>query len=410
MNFLLVAKGADVTAWRAVENYNSAYRQALLDLASSDRTDSVESVFSETCAKLEAAITTHNVLLKRLNSLIEDVSTTSQDSLRELTEAFYTDLYQYFEHFHSSQAFYQLSMAFLKRVSTSIIAQTIDKLGLSPADLPQISLVAVGSAGRCEYSPFCQLQILIIHGDASDQQHRSINMFCDSLHAGFEAAGMPVDPMVTPRDPRWRGTLAEWQQRCEIGLRPQTHEEYIYLCRLVDLCPLNPGDELSLELKMISSAALNGSRAALTNLIERMLSISNGLGLMGGLKLDRKGGSRGKFRLQDHGLLPLSVALSALALIRKITAVSSCERIQELLKRGEVDVEMAERMLVTWHKMNYLRLCQEKSFHTNKIIEYSLFLDPNDMSAEERQSLKETLESVAIIQRHVEITFSGMGD
>lgn len=410
MDFLLSAKGVDVTSWRAVENFNVVYRQALLDLAASNRTEYSESVISDTCAGLEATITMHDTLLKRLNSLTDNASTTAPGALKELTTTFYCELYRHFGHFHSTQAFYQLSMAFLKRASAAIIAQTTDKLGPSACSLPEIALIAVGSAGRCEYSPFSQLQILLVHGDASESQLQTINQFCDTLHAGFEAAGLSVDPMVTPRDPRWRGTLVEWQQRCEIGLRPQTHEEYIYLCRLADLCQLNTGELSAKQLKEISSAALNGSRPALINLIERMLSLSNGLGIIGGLKLERKGANRGKFRLLDHGLLPFSVALSALALIRRIEAGSSCERIQELLKRRELDVDMAERMLATWHKLHYLRLCREQSLRIGELIDYSSFLSPDEMTVEERQSLKETLESVAVVQRHVEITFTGMGD
>lgn len=410
MNFLLSAKGVDITSWRAVENFNVVYQQALFDLAASNRTESSETVFSETCAELEATINTHKTLLERLNSLTDNVSTTAPGAFKELTTTFYSNLYRHFGHFHSTPAFYQLSMAFLKRASAAIILQATDKLGLSACSLPELSLIAVGSAGRCEYSPFSQLQILLVHGDASESQLQTIVQFCETLHAGFEAAGLSIDPMVTPRDPRWRGTLTEWQLRCEIGLRPQTHEEYIYLCRLIDLCPLNSGEHLAKQLKEISSGALNGSRPALINLIERMLSLSNGLGLMGGLKLERKGANRGKFRLMDHGLLPFSVALSSLALIRRIEAGSSCERIQELLKRRELDVDMAERMLVTWHKLHYLRLCREQSYHIGEFVDYPLFLAPDEMTVEERQSLKETLESVAVIQRHVEITFTGMGD
>ena len=409
MDFLLSAKGSDITAWRAVENFSAAYRQSLIDQAASDRLGSIETVFTESCATLETAINTHKTFMKRLNSLIDGVSSTPLDSLKELTAAFYTDLYLHFGFFHSTHAFYQLSMSFLKQVSITIIAQTTDKLGQSACCLPEISLIAVGPAGRGEYSPFSQLQILLVHGDASESQRQLINQFCDALHDGFEAAGLSIDPTVTPRNARWRGTLTEWQERCENGLRPLAAEEPIYLFRLVDLYPLNLGDDYARVLKETSSAALLGSRSALTDLIDRMLSLSNGLGIMGRLKLERKGSNYGKFRLQDHGLQPFSVSLSALSLIKEVAAVSSCERILELLRRHELDVEMAERMLGTWHKLHHLRLCREQSFHTGDLIDGSLFLDPNEMTDEQKQSLKDTLESVAIIQRHVEITFSGIG-
>lgn len=411
MALLLSAKGGDVTARRAVEEFTAAYRQALLDLAASDLSSGAETVFSETCAALETAIITHQKLLKRLDSLTEEVSAAAPSTrLRELTVAFYGDLYRHFGLFRSVPAFYQLSMAFLRQASAAIIAQAKDQLGLSARHLPEMALIAVGPAGRCEYSPFCPLQILLVHGKVAASRLQTIDLFCHTLHAGFEAAGLAVDPAVTPRNAIWRGTLAEWQQRCEDGLQPQADEELINLCRLVDQYPLHPGEGFARELKQISRAALGGSRPALTNLIKRMASLSNGLGIMGGLKLERSGNERGLFRLLDHGLLPLSAALSALALIRESPAVSSCERIHDLQKRRELDVELAERMLATWHSLHDLRLRLEQSFHIDEHTSQSLCLNPKELTVEQQQSLKEALESVAIIQRHVEIVFSGMGE
>jgi signal-transduction protein with cAMP-binding, CBS, and nucleotidyltransferase domain len=163
-------------------------------------------------------------------------------------------------------------------------------------------------------------------------------------------------------------------------------------------------------LKQTIRAALNGNRPAVAHLVNRMASLSNGLGLMGRLKLERSGSNRGLFRLLDHGLLPLTAALSALALLKESAGVSTCDRIHDLLRRGELDVELAERMLATWHCLNDLRLQREHSIQIEGHAGPSSFLDPDELTAEQLQSLKEALESVASIQRHVEIIFSGMGE
>jgi CBS domain-containing protein len=410
MNPLLSAKGGDITAWRAAENFTAAYRQAMLDLAASNPSGNAETVFSETCASIETAITTHQKFLKRLDSLIEEVSVVPSTGLAQLTVAFYSDLYRHFGIFRSAPAFYQLSMTFLRRASTTIIAQTTEQLGLTASHLPEMTLIAVGPAGRCEYSPFCPLQILLVHDEVAVSQLQTIDRFCHTLHAGFEVAGLVIDPVVTPRNERWRGTLAEWRQRFEDGLHPQADEELIDLCRLVDQYPLYPAEGFARELKQLSSAALNGNRSALINLIERMTSLSNGLGFMGRLKLERSGRERGMFKLLDHGLLPLSAALSALALIRKSAAASNSERIRDLLRQHELDVELAERILTTWHILHDLLLLREQSFNIDDHANQSLCLNPKELTDEQRQSLKEALESVAIIQRHVEIIFSGMGE
>lgn len=410
MNFLLSAKGEDVTSWRAAEDFAAAYRLALLERAASGRCGEAETVFSATCATIDKSIATHQDLLKRLESLIAEVPSTAVIKLKELTGAFYGDLYRHFGHFRSAPAFYQLSMSFLRQASAAIIAEAKDQLERGAAHLPEMALIAVGPAGRCEYSPFCPLQILLVHGVATTAQLETINLLGNIIHAGFEDAGLVVDPVVTPRNPRWRGTLPEWQQRCEEGLHPLADDKAIDLCRLVDLYPLHPAEGFAGELKQTSSAVLSGSRPALANLVVRMTSLSNGIGLMGRLKLERSGSERGMFRLLDHGLLPLSAALSALALIKESSAVGNCDRIQDLLTRGKLDVELAERMLATWHTLHDLRLRLEQAFQIERRTARSLFLNPNELTDEQRESLKKTLESVAIIQHHVVITFSGAGE
>ena len=406
---MLSVKGSDITSRLAVEDFAAAYRQSLLDRAASDHNGSAESVFSEAVAVIETAIATHQDLLKRLDNLIENVAAaTPSTNLRELTGDFYSDLYRHFGHFHSAPAFYQLSMAFLRQLSATIATRAKDELGLFARHLPEMTLVAIGPAGRCEYSPFCPLQLLLVHDETPTSHLETINLFCQSVHSEFEATGLFIDPVVTPRNSVWRDTLANWQQRCKNDLRPQAADELINLCRLADQYPLHPVEGLGQELKKISSAALGASRPAQASLIERMKSLSNGIGFMGGLKLERSGNGRGQFRLLDHGLLPLSAALSALSLLKASGAVNNRDRIQDMLKRRELDVELAERMLATWHGLHGLRLQREQSFTIENHINQPLFLNPNELTAEQRQALEAALESVAFIQRHVEIIFSGM--
>ncbi len=411
MDLLLTTKGGDATTWRAAQEFAAAYQKTLFDQVASDHCGSAESVFSAASATLETAIATHLEAVKRLENLIAEVAAARlSTNISELTITFYTELYRYFDHFRSAPAFYQLSMTFLRQASAAIIAHTTDQLGLFARHLPEMSLIAVGPAGRAEYSPFCPLQILLVHGEITASQTQTINLFCHTLHDGFVEAGFSLDPVITPRTPSWRGTEGEWHKRCEDALLQGSDDTVINLCRLVDQYPLTPAEGFAVELKNNCHATLNGSRPSLANLIGRTTALSNGLNLMGRFKLERGENERGLFRLLDHGLLPLSAALSALALIKESPAVSTCERIRDLLKRGELDVELAERMLATWHSLHGLCLQREQMFHVDEHSTLSLLLNPEELTVRQRHTLKEALESVAIIQRHLAITFSGMGE
>lgn len=397
MNLLLSAKGSDVTAWRAASDFAEAYRQSLLDLAASWHSSS-EAVFSDTCSQLETALHDHNSLLERMTELTGEMATVPAHRHREIVVAFYTDLYRHFRRFRSAPIFYELSMAFLQQATSAVIANAVAQLGDPAGALPELALVAVGPAGRSEYSPFCPLQVLLVHGAAGEAQLQAISTFSQMLHSGFENAGLALDPEITPRNPEWRGTLADWQERCEAA------EEHINPCRLADQYPLYSGNHLGNELKQASCAALRANSLAMINLVQRMAALSNGLSLMGRLKLEH-----GLFRLLDNGLLPFSAALSTLSLIKEITPASSSRRINDLLMQRHLDVELAERMLATWHDLHNLRLQLELSFEIGQPYDPMLCLDPGELSPGQRHTLKDALESVAIIQRHVEIMFSEMG-
>jgi signal-transduction protein with cAMP-binding, CBS, and nucleotidyltransferase domain len=178
--------------------------------------------------------------------------------------------------------------------------------------------------------------------------------------------------------------------------------------RLADQYSFISDGDIAQKLKEMTASALNKSHPAQANLIERLESLSNGLGIMGRLKLERGGDGRGLFRLLNHGLLPLSAALSALALIKDIRAVSSPDRVLALLERRELNVDLAEKMLRTWYYLHELRLRREQTFSIADHTAHTLLLNPAQLSIEQRQSLKTALTSVADIQRHVGIVFSGM--
>lgn len=410
MNYLLSAKGKDITTWRAAEQFTSSYLEAILERASAGGNGTSEQVYSETLKHLAHLAKTHESDINKLDALSAEIAEgPPARRLRELTGTYFEVLYHHLNIFYSAPVFYQKSQEFLKTITAVIIAQAKDQLGLFARHLPEMALMVVGSAGRGEFTPFCHLQLLLVHEDVAPARNQTIKLFCHTLHAGFEAAGLTVDQTISPRNSEWRGNLTEWRQRCQDSMNSTTPDSLISLLRLADSMILTSNEELGQQLQELVFTSLKNNRLAQANLVERMESLSNGLGLMGRLKLEKSGAGRGLFRLLDHGLLPLASALSALSLIKESRACSSCDRILELLNRREIDVDLAEKMLDTWYTLHELRLRHEQALSVADHSEQSLFLNPGELSAEQRQSLKTALTAVASIQRHVAIIFSGSG-
>ena len=101
---------------------------------------------------------------------------------------------------------------------------------------------------------------------------------------------------------------------------------------------------------------------------------------------------------------------SVLTLIKKATAGGAPQRIRELLFRNELDVELSEKILGTWHTLHEFHLLREKSFSIGPNNNQPLYLDPEELNDTRLQSLKGALESVAFIQRQVGSIFSWMGE
>lgn len=408
---MLSAKGKDLGSWRATVDFAAAYRDELLERSAFSEAGGALALYSETIAGLERLAAGHEQALQQLAAIRQGLAAVLQPSLmREPVLNYYAILYQQFGQFRSAPLFYNLSMQLLHSLSAALSASVNERLGLFARRMPPWSLVALGPAGRSEFSPYCPLQIMLVHDETGPSERETLSLFSRMLHEGFEELGLRIDPVITPRNPEWRGSLADWRRRFAAGLEQGGVEDLIELLRLTDqhtlCCEAGPAD----EFRRMSLAGLHASRPAVHNLVERMSALSNGLGLLGKLKLEKSGAERGLFRLLDHGLLPLSAAVSVLSLVKQVDVDGTPQRIRELLLKRELNVDMAERMLHTWHTLHELRLQREQDVAAAAAADEALHIDPEKLDSGRLQELHDALESVAAIQRYVYVVYTEAGE
>jgi signal-transduction protein with cAMP-binding, CBS, and nucleotidyltransferase domain len=268
-------------------------------------------------------------------------------------------------------------------------------------------LIALGAAGRQEFSPFCPLQLVLVHGEAGDVEE-DLSRFGRLLHEGFEACGLRVDGNITPRNPEWRGSMSEWQQRLERKLNQGGVNELLNLFRLADQTALYCDDGFEPEFMTLCRFLFKERRSAMAFQVTRVLNLSHGIGIMGGLRIAKKGSYRGRFALYEHGLQPLSAAICALAQLKSLETQTVPQRIREILWRRELNVDMAERLLLAWHTLHELRLTREHDLQPDWLNEAALHLKVGELPDSEQKQLREALETVGTLQRHVGQIFSGM--
>jgi signal-transduction protein with cAMP-binding, CBS, and nucleotidyltransferase domain len=274
--------------------------------------------------------------------------------------------------------------------------------------MPPVMLAVLGAAGRQEYSPFCPLQLLLVHGEASDVDQEIISRLGHLIHEGFEACGLLVDGNITPRNQDWRGSLSDWQQRLRHLLDQGSTNDLTDLFRLADQSVLNCDDGFTPEFSVLCRAALKEHRAAMAFQVTRVLNLSHGIGIIGGMRFVKKGPYRGLFALYENALQPLSAAISVLAQLKSLETPTTPQRIREILWRRDLNVDMAERLLQAWHTLHELRLFRERDEQPDWSNRSSRYLNVEEMPDSEQNSLRESLETVGTIQRHIGQIFSGM--
>jgi hypothetical protein len=411
MAILVSAKGSDVLAWRAAGDFAVTFRQVVLDRMEFCRSDEAAAMLSGVSQALDDLAAANDEFCSRCDSLIEETAASPEPArLRELTATFYAGLYDHIAIHHSAPAFYQFSLLFLQALAGSVCRYSHTILGDSFARIPEMALIALGPAGRQEFTPFCRLQFMLVHGPVGDADNGLIQRYATLLHEGFEACGLQVDGVVTPRNSQWRGSLSEWGQRLDKVLARGKSSEVIEILRLADQTQLDGTGDAGPGFRQRSLAALAASPVAVKNLVSRVVALSNGIGMMGGLRFEKSGPYRGQFAMLDNALQPLSASISALGLLKHLETMATPRRVRELLWLRVLNVDMAERLLQAWHTLHELRLIREREVHPDWANAAPLHLNIEQMSDSEQEVLRESLEAVGNIQRHVGLNFSSIGE
>jgi signal-transduction protein with cAMP-binding, CBS, and nucleotidyltransferase domain len=411
MALLVSAKGSDVLAWRAAGDFAVTFRQVVLDRMEFCRSDEAAALLTGVSRALDDLAAVNDGFCSRCDTLIAEVAACHDPvRLRELTAGFFTGLYDHCARHHSAPAFYQFSHLFLQALAGAVSRNAYTMLGDSAARMPELALIALGPAGRQEFSPFCPLQFMLIHEDAAAAEDGLIHRYASLLHQGFEACGLQIDGVVTPRNGPWRGSVSECvRQLVDVLLRGNV-SEVVEILRLADQTRLDGDADTGSRFRQLSLEALASSPVALKNLVSRVVALSNGIGMMGGLRFEKSGPFRGQFALLENALQPLSASISALALLKRLETMETPRRIRELLWRRDLNVDMAERLLQAWHTLHELRLVRERQAQADWTDRAPLHLDIEELDLAGQDALRESLEAIGNIQRHVGLNFSGMGE
>jgi len=397
---LLLAKGEDFASWRGVEEFAVSYREAAVKLASQKHPEGIAQ-FLELVEDQLAGIERENSLLNdELEQLVTELADAAgQGQLRPLLARFYDGAYRHFKRFGSPTAFFTMSEIVLRALAGSCLRLAKQEMDV---ELPPVALVVMGPAGRCETTRYCRIQLALIwDGVVSEELMVQLG---EELVAWFRVCGIAVEETVTPLNPHWRGSLAQWQTRFEAAPDKGDQAELIELLRLADRTVLVSEGKLADRFEQLCIRYL-GQRNFIGNLVKRCQSLSNGIGMMGNLRLEKSGPHRGTFSLLDHALLPLAAAVTAIRLLHGVDRAGTPERLRQLVRIGKLDVDLAERALNAWHCFSEHRLSLEQQADPGQDCRDILNLVPTTLDSAESGRLHLSLETVADLQRYLQVSF-----
>jgi len=305
----------------------------------------------------------------------------------------------HYSQFGSPVAFFGMTDLFLRDLSACCLRLARQQIAVT---LPPVALLAMGPAGRREATRFCRMQLALVwDGDVAVELMEELG---EELVAWFRVCGIALEENVTPLSPEWRGSLEQWQARFEEAAKHSNRSVPIELLRLTDRNVLVSEGEVAERFGVLCRSYLS-RQGFIANLAERCLLLSNGIGLMGSLRLGKSGPHRGQFSLLDHALLPLAASVAASCLMHGLDLTGTPERLRELVRIGKLDVNLAERALHAWHCFSELRLSLEQKALPGQDCRDILHLTPAALSADESERLRLSLETVADLQRYLQVSF-----
>ncbi|MDK9717328.1 MAG: DUF294 nucleotidyltransferase-like domain-containing protein [Trichlorobacter sp.] len=397
---LLLAKGEDFASWRGVEEFAVAYREAAVRLATRKHPGGIAHLL-ELMEDLIAVVDQENSAMQQeLDRLVDELAHASeQGQLRSLLVGFYDRAYHHFARFGSPVALFRMSETFLQALADCCLRLAQQQI---EEPLPPVALILMGPAGRREATRFCRVQLALVwDGEASEELMVQLG---EELAAWLRVCGVNLEETITPLNSDWRGSLEQWQARLETAAARNDQRMLIELLRLADRTVLVSEDSVADRFGSICQTYLR-QRIFIGNLVDRCLTLSNGIGMMGSLKLAKSGPHRGGFSLLDHAFLPLAAAVGGLCLMHGVDLVGTPERLRGLVRISKLDVDLAERTLHAWHCFSGHRISLEQSAIPGQDCRDILYLLPSTLKAAEAERLRISLETVADLQRYLQVSF-----
>jgi CBS domain-containing protein len=407
MPMLLGAKGKDILQWRASAELLAQVKSSLARQWDRTSSSDAEALLGDFIGSLEGELEYEAQFqreLAALNAAIDEAP--SIEKLQPMLARYHDVISAHFRRRESVLAACSICNALHDRLvakSVSLAAQRMLELGQGTP--PLHALVVCGARARGERTLFSEDRYLLLHEEESSNAF----LFSRQLSTILREVGL-----IKTEQLFWHGPLSQWHPLLngempltEAGERGKDLPEWEWrLEAMTDLLPVE-GDQ-ALAARVLDLAAKTvleeRNRGSFLQLARRVISMPLATGRFGRWRLQRDGEHRGEMDLEELGLSPLVMAVRILAVQMGTPAGGTVPRIQGLLERGELDVELSGRLLRA-----YQCLMQHKILSEIRNEAAGAFCTPDELDSAEEDRLRVSLEAILNLQKIAYQKMAGMG-
>lgn len=417
MPLLLGTKGNEILQWRASAELVATLKASLARKWGRSSALEAQCFLGSFIGSLDDELSYEAQFLRESAAL--DQAIDAADSAGELQQlrARYRELVSaYFRRRQSALALCGACSALHDRLAAralSLAGERMLQAGLGEA--PLHALLVSGDRGRREETLHSENRYFLLYQDGAAH----LSPFGAQLAATLKEVGLASGEQTL-----WHGSFGEWrallkrsfaqgeagdQERVPPSLSPlapfaspsrqgpqELPEWEWHLEAMADLC-LVQGDP-SLASQALNAAALTVQavrrRGPFLQLARRVIGLPLALGLFGRWRLQREGEHRLELNLEEMALGPLVMTVRVLAAHAGVPGNATADRIQGLLEKGALDVELAERLLKAYQCFMQLKILSEIRSEGS-----GAFCDPEQFDEAEDARVRSALEAVLSLQK-----------
>ena len=425
MALFLGYKGGDVLSWRATKDLFAELDTIFTEKSSFILNNEKMDLLREFRDSLTDEIAFEERFTRDLNRTFEELERAEfEDQLQPLFVTFQRMAREYFEKRGSVIALQGICNAYHDAVLRKILqfaeeGMVLDELGRPP--VPYCWLVS-GAAGRSEQALNNMLQPYLVYDCIANSPAAYFEKLSYRITTILKKTGLITGgEREFIRKFFWRGSREDWRQwlvreldekrtaphfilpalpSLSTPFRPLGKENnalYATVAAVADLRPLTGDEALSTALVDLAYEKLASFRetAAFDHLARQVTVSPVALNMFGWFKVEKRGKHRGDVDIERHALSPLVMNIGLFALKYDIRETNTLGRIRELLQRGRLNVDLAERVVSAYHEINLLILRLQMGEGSNE----GAFISPEELSEDDSHKLKQALETVINLQK-----------